>query len=213
MTAGFEFRNTDGVTITVDDTYRNLAMREKGSIATVTPIGPLNSSRVSFTRSGLVNPVIVLTGTQVAYASIFDNGGGNFTFNIVTSSTVGAVIPFMIFDMTPTGTSNFGIEVFDVSGNVTFNAVNKYFRVTDTFAAGLTSGVSNTYTAGRSYGVAFNRLGYRFSNQAGNVQVVGCRVNANVVTSGGVIVDSQPGTPTFINESQGQFTVVDVTNY
>jgi hypothetical protein len=213
MTTGFQFNNIDGVNITVDNLYRNLMVREKSSIATVTTIGPNNASRVSFTRSGLVNPMIVLTSTQIAYASAFDNGGGNFTFNIVTAAVIGTSIPFLIFDMTPAGTANFGVEVGDEAGNVTFNAANKYLRVQDTFAAGLTSSVSNTYTAGRAYGVAFNRLGYRFSNQAGNVQVVGCRVNANVVTSGGVIVDSQPGTPPFINESQGQFTVVDVTNY
>ena len=65
------------------------------------------------------------------------------------------------YDWPDTPTSTFGFQVFDASGNCTFDAMQKYARVVDVFAGpiNLAGAVTKTYPSGRSYAVITAKRG------------------------------------------------------
>lgn len=206
--AGLQVLNADGQTVTIDSTFRNLALRTKG-IAT-TSISTGFASYADFTASGLTMPIIATKTTFGSAANVANLGNGNFSFRVYAGNSVGTQVPYYIFDVPQPSSSHYGLEVFDGTGNLTFDAIGgKYLRVIDFIQ--MPADTSNSYQPGREYACVFNDFGLRVEPPAKNIRIYGARINAEVVTSTLLVIDTYTGssfmyyTPTFM--------VVDVTNY
>lgn len=213
MPAGLQIMNADGVTVQVDDTYANLAVVEMGTIATNTATSAGGNSGVTFSRSGLKNPLIAVAGTtsQVAVAWLQNAGNGTWGFNILAAGGVGTQCKYLIFDSPPATSPNYGFQVFDANGNITFDGSLRYLRVID-MQLNISTG-SIAYDASKQYAVCHLRFGFRVWNQTGFNDVVTSRVNSGVVTLDYTTVNSVPGSPPQLNLMASSILVIDITNY
>jgi len=206
--AGLQIFNADGQTVTIDSTYRNLALRSK-SIATTDRTAGFGSY-VDFTASGLTMPMIATKTSFGSTANVTNQGNGTFGFRIYASMATGAQVPYYIFDVPVLSDSRYGLEVFDSTGNLTFDATgSKYLRVVDFLQ--VTSGTTKAYTPGRDYACIFNDWGLRAEPPAKNVRIYGASINAETMASTLIVVDTT--TPASFMYYTAQFMVIDVTNY
>lgn len=206
--AGLQIINADGQTVTIDSTYRNLALRTKG-IAT-TDRSNIQSSYVDLNLSGLTMPMIATKTSFASAARTANVGNGEFIFRIYAGGPVGSQVPYYIFDVPAPSNARYGLQVFDGSGNLTFDAASsKYLRVMDFFQT--TESMTRSYPPGRDYACIFNDYGLRAEPPAGNIRIYGARINAEVMTSTYIVIDSYTGT-TFMYYVP-KYMVIDVTNY
>ncbi|GAA0690895.1 hypothetical protein ISN75_00975 [Dyella marensis] len=206
--AGLQIFNADGQTVTVDSTYRNFALRTKG-VATTTQASGF-SSYVDFQLSGLTIPMIATKSTITSAARVANVGNGNFIFRIYANSDPGAQIPYYIFDVPTPSDSRFGLNVFDGAGNLTFDATGgKYLRVVDFIQ--WDAGISKSYQPGREYACIFNDYGLRVEPPAKNIRIYGAKINAEVMTSTLMVIETYYGSSFMYYLPQ--YMVIDVTNY
>lgn len=135
MAAGLLVINTHG-TVLIDDTYSNLAVRNRGTL-------PAQSGYRNVSLTNPAQPIIAVGSTNYAIAAwIYGNQSAIW-------SEGGADVDWYSFD-TPTSSGSFGLQVFTSSGQLTFDSSRQYARVVDVF-----SGVTTkNYPAGRTYAVA-----------------------------------------------------------
>lgn len=210
MPAGFTIWNPDGHTVQVDDTYRNLAVREQGVINTV---GSLfgGGSIVSFNRSGLQYPLLALGGTNWTMGASWNDQSGGFIFNVVSAGPVGTGVPYFIFDVPDNTDFHYGAQVFDSQGRKTFDALRKYLRVVDMFDSNGSD--HRSYDASKTYAFIHMVFGFRQWNQIGSSQVVATKATGGVVDTSYMTTDQFPGSPTALNVRTATILVVDVTNF
>ncbi|NID14408.1 hypothetical protein [Luteibacter yeojuensis] len=206
--------NADGVTVQIDDTYANLAVVEMGTIATNTATSAGGNSGVTFSRSGLKNPLIAVAGStsQVAVAWLQNAGSGTWGFNIAAAGGVGTQCKYLIFDNPPASNPNYGFQVFDSSGNKTFDGSLRYLRVVD-MQVNISDGAVLNYDASKQYAVCHLIFGFRVWNQTGFNQVVASRASGGSVTLNYITINSVPGSPPQLNAALSSILVVDITNY
>ncbi len=129
----------------------------------------------------------------------------------------------------PAAGANYGLQVFDAAGNLTFCGALKYARVVDTFTGpGIGAGtVTKTYAAGRTYATITSRLAFNEWEQRGTApdqehrvithrlrsRVNGTQVQATWVST--VTIDWTPGPGTTVPTPthSPSIIVVDVTGY
>lgn len=213
MPAGLQIFNADGVTVQVDDTYANLAVVEMGTIATDTPTAIGGNSGVTFSRSGLKNPLIAVAGatSQVAVAWLQNAGSGTWGFNIAAGGGVGTQCKYLIFDNPPATNPNYGFQVFDANGRKTFDGSMRYLRVVD-MQLNVSTGTLN-YDAGKQYAVCHLRFGFRVWNQTGFNDVITSSVSGGAVLLGYMHISDVPGSPPQLNQMSSSILVIDITNY
>lgn len=213
MPAGLQIMNADGVTVQVDDTYANLAVVEMGTRSTDTPTAAGGNSGVTFSRSGLKNPLIAVAGStsQVAVCWLQDAGSGTWGFNIAAAGGVGTQCKYLIFDNPPATNPNYGFQVFDASGNKTFDGSFRYLRVVD-MQLNVSPGTL-TYGAGSQYAVCHLRFGFRVWNQTGFNDVIASSVSGGTISLGYVHISDVPGSPPQLNQMSSSILVIDITNY
>lgn len=212
MPAGLEVLNADGVTVQIDDTYANLAVIEMGTKATDTATAAGGNSSVTFTKTGLKNPLIAVTGTnpQVAVCWLQDAVTNTWGFNITAGGGVGTAAKYLIFDSPPAPTTNYGFQVFDANGNLTFDGSLRYLRVVDMQVNAVGP---FTYDASKQYAVCHLRFGFRVWNQTGFNQVQGSTVNGGTVAVSYLAVNTVPGSPVQLNQMTPSLLILDITNY
>lgn len=218
MAFGLEITNNHGTTL-IDDTYSNLAVRHQGTLAA-------GSGVRTVSIPGLDQPIPAVRST--AYAIALGRIGNNGQI----WSAGGAQVHWYVFDTPTSGGNDYGLQVFNSAGQLTFDSSRKYARV-----RALQSGVgSQTYDSGRLYAVAtlgssrrrrvtsqpdpFNPLLVNW--QAFDEQIA-ARVNgATVQTEWQTVISVsslQPVDPAFVplpwsdTLANSQFAVIDVTGY
>lgn len=217
MPAGIIVYN-DYDTVLIDDNYANLAVKASGTLSASA------GSRVVALASP-DKPVMAVRSTD--YAAAASASGPN----ALIWSAGGAAVTWYQFD-TPTNSGDYGFQVFNAAGKLTFDAIQKYARV-----RGLMSGVaSQTFDAGRAYAVAIlsparrrrietrpdtppSTLVYVDIYDEGIVpRVVGATVSTawqTIVFAPGLL-PQDPGTVPAgwaDNPANAQFAVIDVTGY
>jgi len=213
MTVGFQLLLADGVTVQADDKYRNLTVREKGSVATTNLSNAGGTSFVVFYRTGLTMPLIAVAGTGFAVGQIwFDTVGNRWGIMLVSGGDVGTQVPYFIFDVPFDTDPHLGLQVFNTSGQKTFDIMQKYMRINDMYSASARPTTTRNYDASRTYACIHMQVGFSISAQAGNTMLYATRVSAGVVAGQGIIVDGAQGIST-INEGQAMILVIDVSNY
>lgn len=166
MAFGLRIKNAGGF-VQIDDGYRNLMLREKGTLA-------LSTSNPSFSepiyagvigpKSGLTMPVLALkpdanTTCGVWYSQL---ASGNWSWEIDGQSVVpgGGTVDWYIFDVAPAGLpSGYGMWVKDASGNVAFHHEMKPMRVASGIVGGRTYAMA---VADPAYAYTYTDLGPGF---------------------------------------------------
>ena len=218
MAFGLEIINNHGTTL-IDDTYSNLAVRHQGTLA-----AGAGSRTVSV--PGLSQPVPAVRST--AYAIALGRSGNNGTI----WSAGGAQVHWYVFDVPTSSSGGYGLQVFNSSGQLTFDSSRKYARV-----RALQSGVgSQTYDSGRQYAVAAlvparRRQVNTWPDPVNPFlvhwetfdQQIAARVNgATVQTEWQTVIHAtslEPMDPAFAPQpwgdsaSNAQFAIIDVTGY
>lgn len=148
MPAGLTIYNDSG-TVQVDESYRNVALKEKRAVALSHSIGAVYTNIVVTGVNALVAmqsanyaPFLVETtfdGVDWTYRWGFQYLGAGAP----TSDTAYAYI----FDVVDPNPDNFGMEVYDASGNLVFHSSAKCLKIVA--VAGHSSGY--TGTSGRVY--------------------------------------------------------------
>lgn len=213
MTVGFQVFLADGTTVQADDKYKNLAVREQGSVATTNLSNGGGTSFVVFYRTGLIMPLVAVAGTGAAVGQIwYDSANNRWGVMLVSAGGVGAQVPYFIFDVPASTNPGFGLQIFNAAGEKTFDITQKYMRVVDMFATSARTGTTRNYDASRTYACVHMQVGFSIVAQAGNTMLGASRVNAGAVALSGIVVDGAQGVST-TNEGQSVILVIDVTYY
>ncbi|WP_045158763.1 hypothetical protein [Stutzerimonas stutzeri] len=145
MPAGLQIINGAG-SYQIDGDYANLMFIRKVAVSTVSFASGQgtsnNPSQASITLNG---------GELFAFAcaspSAFVGRSGN-TVYVNVAAHPGAIVTFYVFAR-GSGTSNFGLEVYDAAGSLTFSSSWELLNI-----LGVTSGAGNfNYGSGRTYAV------------------------------------------------------------
>lgn len=237
MAVGLRVRNNSNI-IQIDNQYKNLAMRQKGTVTTVAGVIPQFNSNVAYatiTVSG-TNPQIALIPTEAAVAGLWyiSMSGSNFVFHIVSREA--ATIPYYIFDNTLSGTAGAKLKMRDAGGNLFFDSSNKYLKIVGMLNTDNDTPIVQVSTpAGRQCAVMVSAGGYSYANvvtgfippslyqKAELMKLAACAVNAasNYVSGGPMdlftrfYTEDSTITPQGVayGTNQAQFPVIDVTHY
>ena len=157
MAEGLEVYNDTGV-FQIDGNRRNYQLKQNGS-------GTCNISETTGGRTRYYTTIAITSSTAPLFfiggntnvCSLYgiSVAGSTWTFQIV-SNTNGATFNYWVFDVLDTSPANFGLEVFNVSGQRVFHSGGKPLRIT----AIQNSGTTVSYTAGRTYAVCQTSSGF-----------------------------------------------------
>lgn len=211
MDAGIQILN-DGGSFQIDQTYRNLCLRQKGTAVTSANLVS-GYSYTSFNVTGLTSPIIAVGGPALAVAQTYwDAANSRHGFLISAAGAIGTSIPYYIFDVPTETGATFGFQVRDASGALVFDAMQPPLRVRG-FYTHQSASVSNL-VAGRSYAVAHPVLGFR----AVTVETLFARLYATAVTTNGfslgfVNYSTIPASPVQTIVRLPTLLAIDVTDY
>lgn len=164
MPAGLQVFNDSGI-IQIDGTYSNLQLVARGSATTSMQTLAYNTQpngtfqydtpyvQINFTGT---TPVFAVSGGSTVCVISTAVSGNSWTIGIVTPNGPTSFEWFVFDKATPSGT-NVGLQVFNESGQLVFDAGQKYIRV-----LGSVLGVVPSYTSGTVSGYT-NPLTYSYS--------------------------------------------------
>lgn len=118
MPAGLQVINSNGF-VQIDENFRNLVFKEKGTFS---------GSPYTFTKSGLISPVLAFrsTGpTGVGLDYISRGAGGAHTWHALDPGFNG---DWWLFDVPTDLGGNVGLQVFTAAGNLAFDSNRKYMK-------------------------------------------------------------------------------------
>jgi len=221
MADGIRIVNTFG-TLLIDETYSNLALRQRGSVT----LGSNNNLHVPL-ANGFNSPIVALTSDRPARVGIINTTAATPFIGLRgREGDPAANMDYYMFDkpLSSLAVGNAGLKVYNASGQLTFDSRLKYARVVDIFG-GETQGQwvgTRTYAAGRKYAVAQLRSAWRksTSNAGGGFYDLTFRTSMARVVDNQVITSLQIESvkiefdrPLNIDNMSAQFAVLDVTGY
>lgn len=216
MPAGLQIVNNFG-TVLIDETYKNLALRQKILTATA---GALE--RVTIPMSGMNEPMVALASERYVGVKSMRSDLASF----LVQGRINGDVTAYIFDLPQSSGPNQGLRVYNAAGELTFDSNNKYARVVDVYGGPATSDWQplRTYPSGRNYAVVQLKMAYRkevVNNGGGNyditwtmsaARVIGNTVQGNMIPYKTDNVSAGSAPPSFTDLS-AQFAVIDVTGY
>lgn len=108
------------------------------------------------------NLAVSESGTQAASPTVPGSGVLAYQYAALT----GGNYKWWRFDVPTPTSATYGFQVFDAAGNCTFDALQKYARVVDSFAGPATATtITKTYTAGRQYAVITTKRGAKVEQE------------------------------------------------
>lgn len=236
MPAGLQIIN-DGGNIQIDEATQNFVLTNQGSV-TLTSI--VEGGETLWIGSVSVTATFPLFfHRSSAYTSVIrsTNSGSAWTFHFLGKVNPGSAVPWYLFDVAPTPSENFGLEVFTASGARAFHSSQRPLRVVDVYSATTGDFVTRTLPAGRTYAVGQSGLWryeeqllsdldpgplppgqsyYSYLNQVGGARINSSTGNPDlsIITIENRIQGLPNGSPEYvITDGQFQFVSVDVTNY
>lgn len=165
MPAGLTVYNDAGY-IQIDETYKNLALVQKATVATTTSLASASSaaSQVTLTFTNRSKPILFFRGSVKIANMAMAVSGTTYTYYVQVAGAVGTTFDYYLFDEPVLQNLKVGLEVYNSAGQLTFESGQKYIRVVDFIKnVAATSGTSTTdytYTAGRTYAFGFASMGY-----------------------------------------------------
>lgn len=138
MAEGIQIFNDSGI-LTIDSTYQNLALVSTGSVWCNTFHLGCKTGDVSITGK---NPILGFQSTLGVTIIVRSKVGNTFTFRVYVDTQNDVSINYWVYDsQDDPSPTNFGLQIFNPSGQLCFDAARKYLRVLQYF----NSGTGNTY--------------------------------------------------------------------
>lgn len=198
--------------IIIDDTYTNLCMVQKGTISGSVSTGLASSSNV-LTYTG-ENPVLALTCSDYLCVAQVTVSSNTWTWVIYFYGGPGAfTATYYIFDNPPSSSATNGLQVFNSSGKLLFDASRKYMRIV------ASSPITGTYSTTPTYAFVFATPGlytqYEYTGLDYRTRryATGFRIVSGVVSSSGFrIYEYDAGTNPSANTSETTL-LLDVTGF
>jgi hypothetical protein len=218
MPAGFQVWGSHGA-FQVDGDFKHLVLHSVINTTTTQghegDSGTIGSRTAWQTIPSISNPIVAVRSGNVCCVGEWDTA--NSRFRVHTEAGTGTAVSIYIFGEPGAG-ANYGLQVFNASGQMVFDATHKpmravYFQVT-------TGSGSTTLATGRSYAVIISGGSYMTVTGSGspfvlNLHRLGASVNGATVAWGGVKLEADyigvPGS--LITPSNASILVVDVTGY
>lgn len=169
MPAGIVIYNDSG-TVQIDATFKNLSLALKGTLVTGTKSDGsfhYNDQHVDivYTANSSTPPMLAVLGDYMGFMVLLSRSGNTFTWRAVLPTAPGAAsVNYWIFDKPPNNSnSKFGLQVWDESGNLCFDALYRYAKVVGTLTTPVTGSsppsASFPIPSGRTYIAVQNDLG------------------------------------------------------
>ncbi|MDR5801213.1 hypothetical protein [Caballeronia sp. LZ001] len=167
---GLQVYNQSNV-LQIDSTYKNLALRAKGSVAATTATAQGDWFYATVTVSAGVSPVMAFRCPVACYLRQTTIANGNITYLFLVKGN-SQIVQYWIFDdpVQATRSGNYGLQVFNSAGSLVFDSRSKYMRVLDSVRGN--GNLSDPIEAGftRSYSglpaVVQGQLRFRVTNNA-----------------------------------------------
>jgi hypothetical protein len=210
----------DAGSLQIDETYSNLFLHQRGTVATTNAL-LFGISIVDFTIPNCrYMPVLFVNCNVSAKVAVLSMSGTTANCRASAFGSVGTQLTYYAFDRAPNvAVANYGLQVFDAAGNITFDALRSPMRIVGSFSAPGNSGSSGTYASGRTYAVAVTGGSWLFPVPGGGGQPDGYTiqklfgsVNGATVGVGPRQVASGQG-GSFNQVRDGWVNVADVTYY
>lgn len=165
MTLGFRARNAANA-IQIDQTYRNLALRAKGSLQATTPW--LSSWRIATVTLGGNSPVIAWRCDSPCAMVGATRSGQNTTYTFLVAASAGT-IEWWLFDEPIYGdvTGRLGLRIRNPTSGVTvFDSRQKYMRIIGSVIGSLANGFpSGTASYPGSPAIVTGNAAYVYTSQ------------------------------------------------
>lgn len=167
--------------------------------------------------AGAAQPVVAISSPQYAAPSFINGALTVMGFR----SRITQTLTYYVFDI-PTNSGNFGLQVFNPAGVLTFDSSRQYARVVDVFGGPTRAHWegSRTYPAGRAYAVVQLNTATRreIENVGGKYSATYfssmSQVSGNVVqTSMQRYLTKDVAAQATTEDSSASFAVIDVTGY
>lgn len=229
MSIGFQVVGSSGAW-QADDTFASLALRAKGTVTlgTVAPFNRTASANIPVGAGPFDTPILAVRSDYPTLVSWMWLNGSQWTYTVLAPNSpqegqnVGKTLDWWLFDRPADLGSSTGLVVRDASNRVTFDAAQRYLRVRGVQTNGANGSVD--YGSG-VLAYASTRVGVITSvsqltpggQYTQTIGFTGARtVGSTVSIVGwlghqftGVIPPDGP----YPNVQDGQFLVLDVTNY
>lgn len=123
MPVGFQAMNDTG-TFLIDGNFRNLCVVKSGTVVTH---ATNNTAQIVYNGNASSTPLIAYRSTDFVWGFNGVPSSNTWTFN--TYSINGSQsVKYWIFDNPPSTVSDFGLIVYNASGQVVFDATRQYMR-------------------------------------------------------------------------------------
>lgn len=186
MPAGLQIFGSHGV-IQIDETHKNFVVVQQGSKVSGDWSFSGGSYFTSVVVTNAVAPLVAYKSDAVVAFVHTSISGSTWTFGF-RSDTPDAM-SFWVFDEAPASSpDNFGLEIYNASGQRVFHSSQKPMKV-----VGTTTG---TYASGRTYAVMVTTASYHQSSVPSGLpfpeewqgydSATGYNVNANLISEGSV---------------------------
>lgn len=238
MPTGLAIYN-DHNTLMLSHNIQNPTLLAKGTVTTVTRTSnPETTSKATISFAGSSSDFVLCAfrppnASMFVLSNFYDSDSGNWVWNLNGDEAVGVSIPYWIFGIdTLVQSEDYGLEIYDASGNLMFHNQTKPLRLTDVITS---DNGSYTYDSGRTYAAVIGRYCGSLYWEEGarnpvsgdieegfyslNAAAVGVKGITNGIELGGILLqdpDFGTDTPDYSQErywSTGGFMIVDVTGY
>lgn len=228
MPTGLQIIGDSGA-VQVDESFASLALRGKGSATFATyETDPRDSATLTVTIAGEYPLLAYRSAFPVALWYV-EQSGANWIFHLITAkSNAGQSLQWYVFDRPVDIGSKYGLQVFDASGRLTFDALQKYLRARDLVPTYMASVAFDGYEA-KTWATIMMVTGLMSAvSPIGNPGQIEWTWNASLRFTGASVLptgfridqiiaatikSNGPSLPNYDNSPNGIVMLVDVTNY
>lgn len=223
MPVGFQSINSANGSYQIDGNYVNPSLLRKGS-ATATYSSTYKRGVAAI---AIAPNELLAIATSVGYCAIVARDATTVTLH--TNLTVsGTIINYWIFGFPTTSSSSFGMQVFNASSGLLYDALHKHLSVAQKLVGGGTTGVSVTLPTGRVYAVMVQQVSIFYTRGKTDIDFGTVKMWIDSTNVAGNIVYSQqkqvmdydgmvnpnPGWEgSWSNGVTSEHVIIDVTNF
>lgn len=222
MPTGFQVIGDHGG-IQIDENFYNMTLLAKGT----TPYNPVDANGdvnwlipFQFSVSGATTPIICFKTPKVVALATSVKSGSTFTYTGNVFSSDAGSFSWYVFDRMPNVSNHAGLNVYDASGNITFNSDYVPMKIVNLYKlpdGAITASTSSWYTntSGRDIAACLTspRIG-AFLSGGGMTALYTEGVAADITGAGtaSIGIGSIPGSHTGAATTTGGYLMtVDVT--
>ncbi|MFD0848209.1 hypothetical protein [Sphingosinicella xenopeptidilytica] len=156
MAFGIKVWNDYG-SVLIDDQAPVYGVVAEGSATTVSPTTQIGASSfsISYTGSADSAPIVAIRPSLLSSIIGASRSSNTWTWTFNSALSIGATVPWWVFDRPDPPAEDYGIKIFDAAGNVTYYTAQKPLRIRDVIEYDGDAPGGLTYDTGRLYAGGF----------------------------------------------------------